>query len=221
SPARAVTVTSPLACRTAFATTSDVRSASVCSCVDAMPAARAHRTTWWRAARMAPVVGRRWRLRLPSEEAAGAAMGSRPLLVRFTMVRPPRPRATAGRRGPSADRRAVAQDVGHALLERRDDVEETLGRDRSGEAEALRHLAPHAVQREQRLVVLDALGDARQAEARAELDDGAHDRRARRVVADAPHERPVDLEPADRQVLQVRERAVARAVVVDRDRGAE
>src|SRR5690606_35057149 len=84
SPARAVTVTSPLACRTAFATTSDVRSASVCSCVDAMPAARAHRTTWWRAARMAPVMGRRWRLRLPSEEAAGAAMGSRPLLVRFT-----------------------------------------------------------------------------------------------------------------------------------------
>src|SRR5262245_40295612 len=68
---------------------------------------------------------------------------------------------------------------------------------------------------------LDALGDDLEVERAAERDD-----RAREVLAalDAPealHERAVDLQDVDREPVQVGERRVAGAEVVDRDAHAE
>ena len=49
---------------------------------------------------------------------------------------------------------------------------------------------------------LDALGDDLHAEAVTHVDDGAHQHRVGRIVGGVTHERLVDLERADRKLLQ-------------------
>ena len=63
---------------------------------------------------------------------------------------------------------------------------------------------------------LDTFGDDFHAEAASHLDDGFHDRRIAGVLAHVAYERLVDLQRADGELLQRRERRVARAEVVDR-----
>jgi hypothetical protein len=68
---------------------------------------------------------------------------------------------------------------------------------------------------------LDALGDDPQRQAVAEVDDRLHDDLVVRAVLEVLHERLVDLQPLDRQALDVGERGVAGAEVVDREGHAE
>ena len=68
---------------------------------------------------------------------------------------------------------------------------------------------------------LDPLGDHAQAEVVGEIDGRAHDHQIVVVVGHLEHERLVDLELVQRQALQVRERRVAGAEVVDRQADPE
>jgi hypothetical protein len=54
-----------------------------------------------------------------------------------------------------------------------------------------------------------------------QVDDRGHDRRVLLVGEQAGHERPVDLELVDREPLEVRQRGVAGAEVVDRQADPE
>jgi hypothetical protein len=65
---------------------------------------------------------------------------------------------------------------------------------------------------------LDALGHHAQVEVVRELDRRAHDRGVGGVDGHLDHERLVDLDRVDRQALEVGERRVARAEVVDAER---
>ena len=69
--------------------------------------------------------------------------------------------------------------------------------------------------------VLDALGDTRDAERRRHLEDHRRERRALSGLAELLDETTVDLHDVDREALEVRQRAVAGAEVVDRDPNTE
>src|SRR5256885_298105 len=69
----------------------------------------------------------------------------------------------------------------------------------------------------QLLLRLDAFGDDLEPELAAHRDDGRADRGVIRVPPEIRHERAVDLERLDREMLEVRERGVAGAEIVDRD----
>ena len=85
---------------------------------------------------------------------------------------------------------------------------------------ALHLVAAEAAQALELALGLDALGDHAQAQAVAEIDDRAHDHLVVQVVLEVLHERLVDLEPLDRQPLDVGERGVAGAEIVDRQADA-
>ena len=83
-------------------------------------------------------------------------------------------------------------------------------------------LAEGAVERVQPVELadgLDALGDHRQVERARQPDDRVDDRAA--AVVDVGHERAVDLQAADRQLGQPRQRRPAGPEVVERDGDAE
>ncbi len=70
-------------------------------------------------------------------------------------------------------------------------------------------------------VGVDPLGDDLQIEGPPELHHHAQQNQIRPLVLEDRDERPVDLELVDRQLLQVGQRAVSRAEVVERDADAE
>ncbi len=80
---------------------------------------------------------------------------------------------------------------------------------------ALRLVAAGLAQERELLHGLDAFGDHLHAEAVAHLDDGAHQRRVVAVGGGVAHEGLVDLQRADRELLQRRQRGIAGAEVVD------
>src|SRR5919108_334184 len=82
---------------------------------------------------------------------------------------------------------------------------------------ALRERAALFAERVPDLLRLDAFGHDREPEVAAEVDRRADDRRVARVVAHVHDERAVDLDRLHGQPLQVGERRVAGAEVVDRE----
>ena len=71
------------------------------------------------------------------------------------------------------------------------------------------------------VIVLDALGDRAEVERARKTDDRLHETRGTVLAADLVDERLRDLEDVDREPLQVAERRVAGAEVVDGDAHAE
>src|SRR3954452_9264708 len=96
-----------------------------------------------------------------------------------------------------------------------DERRERARGDRRAPEEALADGAAELVERDPLLDGLDALGDDRETEAVAEGDDGFGDRAVVLVAGQSVDERTVDLEAVDRQLLEVCERRVAGAEVVD------
>ena len=84
----------------------------------------------------------------------------------------------------------------------------------SGEEIALPEVAAGGAQPVGLRAGLDTLGDDADPQAVGERDDGIDDRAVRHFV-EAEHERAVDLEHVERQVLEVGERRVARPEVVE------
>ena len=80
---------------------------------------------------------------------------------------------------------------------------------------------PRASSRSRHAVRLDALGHDLEPEVVAEVDRRAHDHGVVVALQHAQHERLVDLQLVDRQALEVAERRVAGAEVVDREPHAE
>src|SRR3546814_1520122 len=68
---------------------------------------------------------------------------------------------------------------------------------------------------------LDPLGDQADAERARQRGDRLDDRRVLRAGGDVAHEALVDLQAVDRKALEVAERRIAGAEVVDRDRSEE
>ena len=68
---------------------------------------------------------------------------------------------------------------------------------------------------------LDALGDHAHPEPAAEVDGGVHDRGVARVVGEPHHERAVDLDLVEVELLEMAERDVAGAEVVERGGDAD
>ena len=87
--------------------------------------------------------------------------------------------------------------------------------------EALRLVAAQRAQVVEHVRALDALGDDLEPEAAREVDRGAHDQQVVDVADDAGDERAVDLDLVERQPLEVGERGVAGAEVVEREPDAE
>ena len=88
---------------------------------------------------------------------------------------------------------------------------------RRQEEVSLRLVALEVDQRHELLLGLDALGRDPQPERVSETDHGGHDRGVAGIRAEAAHERAVDLHRVDREALEVAERRVAGAEVVDRE----
>src|SRR5579862_2165482 len=84
------------------------------------------------------------------------------------------------------------------------------------EQAALREVAAAAAQEIELALRLDTLGHHLHAEAMAHVDDGSYQYGIRRVVGRIAYERLIDLQSADRELLQRRQRRVAGAEVVDR-----
>jgi hypothetical protein len=84
--------------------------------------------------------------------------------------------------------------------------------------EALPELATQLEQSPCLLLMLDALGHGVELERPREVDDRARDRALVRAAAQPVHERLGDLEHVDRQLLEVTQRRVTGAEVVDRQR---
>ncbi len=97
-------------------------------------------------------------------------------------------------------------------------LDETLASQRPGVQVPLHGLAAEVGDDRVLLERLDALGDDPQAQGAGQGDDrGRHGAGRSGRGAQVPHEGPVDLEVVDGQVLEVGQRGVARAEVVDGD----
>ena len=127
---------------------------------------------------------------------------------RFSSCRTRRPRFAA-----SPARRAGLA-VGHP-------GRQLVRRLRPAQVVALRDVAAELGQAVPDLLRLDALGDDLEPEVAAEVDRRAHDRGVVLVAGHVHDERLVDLDLVDRQPLEVAERRVAGAEVVDREPHAE
>src|SRR5947209_13784026 len=99
--------------------------------------------------------------------------------------------------------------------------EQVVRREGLREEMALRRRTAEHLQDAELLFVLDAFGDDVQAEIGAEVDQRGDDHAAVDAGLQLAHERAVDLDALDRQPLEVRERGVAGAEVVERDAGAD
>src|SRR4051794_11282994 len=93
--------------------------------------------------------------------------------------------------------------------------------DGSRQVETLHGVRTHGRQHPQRDLVFDALGGDHQAELVPEVDRGADDDLVLRVLTERGHESPVDLQLVHRKLLEVSERRVAGAEVVDGDLAAQ
>ena len=81
-------------------------------------------------------------------------------------------------------------------------------------------LAAFAAERRDQIALgrpLDPFCDEPRPECAAEADDRAQQRFASILLVDRRREAPIDLHDVDRQLLQIGERAVARAEIVERD----
>ena len=93
---------------------------------------------------------------------------------------------------------------------------QVLDRLRRGEEVSLRFVAPERNELGELALGLDPFGHDLQVERVREPDHGGHDRGVARVGAEPAHERAIDLDRIHREALQVAERRVAGAEVVDR-----
>src|ERR1041384_5753788 len=90
------------------------------------------------------------------------------------------------------------------------------GGQRLGEQEALRVFAPERAQARELTLGLDALRNDAHAERAGHADDRLDDRAvAVAVLAEAHHERAVDLQAVERVALEIPQRRVAGAEVVE------
>ncbi len=96
-------------------------------------------------------------------------------------------------------------------------VEELTGRLWCSDREPLRDVAAKSAQMSPLRARLDSLGDDERIERVGEVDGSADDGIAARVVREVRDEAPVELDLLERQPVEVRERRVARAEVVDRE----
>src|SRR6185369_4228339 len=92
-----------------------------------------------------------------------------------------------------------------------------LRRKRLAKQKSLHHVTLERGQILKLFLRLDTLGNHRQIERVAQVDDRAYDRRVVRILADVGDERLINLQRVDRKPLQIIERRVTRAEVVDRD----
>ena len=90
-----------------------------------------------------------------------------------------------------------------------------------GKKEPLDFIAPELPAKRELPFGFHPLGHHTLAQTVAESNNGSHEGIVFRVDADAADKRTVDLDLSDRQLLQVRERAVADAEIVDRERDAK
>src|SRR5262245_3200319 len=91
------------------------------------------------------------------------------------------------------------------------------GRHRPAEEIALSFLTSHGDEQIGNRTVLDSFRDNRQTELPAESDGRADDRRIIGVREQVEHERPVDLQSIERELLQVAEAGVAGAEIVEHE----
>ena len=98
--------------------------------------------------------------------------------------------------------------------------DQLVGRQGPAHQVALGPVAAHRAQRRELLGRLDSLGDDEQLERVREVDHG-RDHGVVAAVAEPAHERPVDLEERQVEALQVGQRRVAGAEVVEADLDAE
>jgi hypothetical protein len=90
-------------------------------------------------------------------------------------------------------------------------------RTRTPDQEPLHFVAAFAGQRPELVVGLDTLGKHRQSQPMRKPDHGAHDRERAIGAAEACDERAVDLDPVEWQRLQIGQRGVSGAEIVQRD----
>src|SRR3990170_8066652 len=94
-----------------------------------------------------------------------------------------------------------------------------LAAHRTADEVALRAYGPERSEEAPRPLVLDTLGDERERHRLRERRSSAHDDRGALACHRRGHERPIDLDLIDRQVVQVGERGGARPEVGGRDGG--
>ena len=107
---------------------------------------------------------------------------------------------------------------------RRDGGQETLGvgcLEGAAEVEALSGVASLVLEPQELVDRLDALGHGLEAQRAAELDQRVDERGAGPVRGGSEHEGPVDLDDVHGELLEVGQRRVARAEVVDGEADAE
>ena len=93
--------------------------------------------------------------------------------------------------------------------------------ERDGQVEALPALAAEPLEQLQLVGVLDALGDRPQPQRPTHPQHRVHEHGAVGMRVDAVDEALVDLQHVDRELLQVRQRRVPRAEVIERDADPE
>ncbi len=103
---------------------------------------------------------------------------------------------------------------GDATQGQRDDLFRRHG---PREQVALTQLAPTLDQESQLCLGLDAFSQGRHPQAARQFQERADDAGRRRIGVGVAHERPVDLQHADRHLAETRQRRVAGTEVVDRD----
>src|SRR3954453_1794347 len=106
-------------------------------------------------------------------------------------------------------------------FQRGDGAAHRVGRYRVADEVALRLGTPEITEDLQLMHALHALGDHVETERTSHRHDGAYQRPIVGVVGHAVHERPVDLDPLQRELLQQRQRGVTGSEVVERDPHAE
>ena len=99
----------------------------------------------------------------------------------------------------------------------RDELDELLRRQRLADPVALEAVAAAHVEEVELRARAHAFGDDLEPEAARKADDRLGDRRVARIGLEVGDERDVDLQRVDREMLQVRQRRIAGAEVVDRD----
>ena len=92
----------------------------------------------------------------------------------------------------------------------------SVRRHRAGEVEALRPRHAEALETRQLLAGLDTFGRDLEVEGARHRDDGRNQRRVVRIGSEPVDEDAVDLDAVDREQLEIAERRVAGAEVVDR-----
>src|SRR5512139_4101765 len=117
------------------------------------------------------------------------------------------------------DRRGLPASVAADLVAHIDF--ESRRRQRPAEQMPLHFLAPLLAQEGQLVPGFHAFGDDAQAQAARQLDYRAHDGGVVGVAVEVAHERAVDLQPVDGEALEIAERRVAGAEIVDRQPHAE